>query len=68
MRLREFYEPKNDQAQQISANDTRKARLTLKELNKLRKYRDIKQAEEDDYLKLVRVMYRAPSGDSGPGF
>lgn len=65
MRLREFYEPENDQGQQISANDTRKTRLTLGELNKLRKYRDIKRAEEEDYLKLVKVMYRAPEQDSG---
>lgn len=60
MRLDEFYEPENDKSAQIKANDTRKTRLTLKQLNKLRKVREIARAEAIEHGKFVKVMYAAP--------
>ena len=43
MRLTEFYNPENDNFVKIDKDDVRKKRLTLTELNKLRKIRDIKK-------------------------
>ena len=61
MRLNEFYSPEEDKHVQRSINDTRKSKLTLEELNKLRKYRDIKKAEETEHTKFVQTMYKAPA-------
>lgn len=65
MRLNEFYDPEQDKYQEISANDTRKSRLTLEQLNKLRKYRDIKQAEKQTHDEFVRTMYSQPAEQQG---
>lgn len=65
MRLREFYNPEEDQLDSRKPEDTRKSKLTLEELNKLRKYRDIKTAEEKDHEKFVQVMYRQPAEGGG---
>lgn len=66
MRLNEFYNPENDQYQKREPEDTRKSKLTLEELNKLRKIRDIRKAEDIDHRKFVRVMYSQPAqSDSG---
>lgn len=64
MRLDEFYTPENDEQTKREESDTRKSKLTLEELNKLRKYRDIKKAEQIEHDKFVRVMY-AQQGESG---
>jgi len=65
MRLDEFYNPENDDYAKRSVDDTRKAKLTLEQLNKLRKYRDIKKAEESEHETFVRTMYAQPAGDGG---
>ena len=64
MRLNEFYSPEEDNSVKRSADDVRKARLTLEEINKLRKYREIKKAETLEHDKFVRTMYAAPTGDA----
>ena len=46
MRLDEFYSPEDDAWQRRNKGDTRKPKLTLEQLNKLRKVREIKKAEE----------------------
>ena len=61
MRLDEFYNPEDDQLQQREKTDTRKAKLTLLQLNKLRKVREIKKAEEIEHEKFVRTMYSTPA-------
>lgn len=61
MRLREFYDPEHDQYTQRSESDTRKPVLTLQHLNKLRKYRDIKRAEELEHDEFVSSMYGMPA-------
>jgi|TARA_R110000851_G_scaffold160252_1_gene303489 hypothetical protein len=66
MRLNEFYNPEFDALQKRSKDDTRKSKLTLEMLNKLRKVREIKKAEELEHDKFVKVMYAAPT-DAGPG-
>jgi len=65
MRLTEFYDPENDQFQQRSAEDTRKPKLTLEQLNKLRKYRDIKKAEQLEHDQFARVMYSQAAPEAG---
>lgn len=65
MRLNEFYEPEEDKFQSVTVQDTRKTRLTLEQINKLRKYRDIKKAENSQHEEFVKVMYRQPPRDSG---
>ena len=52
MKINEFYEPSNDKEAMRSEDDTRKSKLTLKELNKLRKVREISRAEEDRTYKI----------------
>jgi hypothetical protein len=65
MRLTEFYNPENDAWQRRNKGDTRKAKLTLEQLNKLRKVREIKRAEEIEHNKFVRVMYATPTQEAG---
>jgi hypothetical protein len=65
MRLNEFYDPEKDEFAKADKEDTRKNKLTLEDLNKLRKYRDIKRAEEHAHEKFVRVMYAQPSEEGG---
>lgn len=60
MRLNEFYNPENDSWQQREIGDTRKPKLTLEQLNKLRKVREIKKAEQIEHDKFVRLMYAQP--------
>ena len=56
MRLKEFYNPNEDNFIKRDKTDNPKNKLTLKELNKLRKIRDIKKAEEISW-KFARTMY-----------
>ena len=65
MKIMEFYEPADDQETLRSPTDTRKPKLTLKELNKLRKVREIAKAEELEHNKFVKVMYAAPAPEAG---
>lgn len=67
MRLDEFYNPQEDKGPTRTIQDTRKGKLTLEELNKLRKYREIKTAEESEHDEFVRTMYAQPAGDQAAG-
>jgi hypothetical protein len=60
MKIMEFYNPEDDNTTKRKVGDTRKTKLTLKELNKLRKIREIVRAEELEHTKFVKVMYGAP--------
>ena len=61
MRLNEFYNPELDNFIKRSKDDTRKVKLTLSEINKLRKVREIKKAEEIEHKKFVKMMYATPT-------
>ena len=61
MRLTEFYNPEDDKFTQIKPDDTRKPRFTLKQLNKLRKHRDLQQADIKKRDLLVGIMYGQPA-------
>lgn len=60
MKLNEFYNPEEDKLTKREEDDTRKSKLTLEELNKLRKVRDIRNAEKVEHDKFVRTMYAQP--------
>jgi hypothetical protein len=61
MRIDEFYNPEDDKVDSRAKGDTRKPTLTLEQLNKLRKIREIKKAEAIEHEKFVRVMYAQPA-------
>lgn len=67
MRLTEFYDPEQDRSSQFGKDDTRKTKLTLIVLNKLRKLRDLNAAEESAYGEFAKVMYgpQPDQDDSG---
>jgi hypothetical protein len=66
MKLTEFYNPESDQETVVKRDDTRKSRLTLRALNKLRCIKNIKRAEEIDHMKAVSRMYGSAEDDSSP--
>ena len=57
MRLVEFYNPEKDKQVPRDFDDTRKGRLTLEALNKLRKYRELKKAENLEHEEFASIMY-----------
>ena len=67
MRLVEFYNPEKDKQVPRDFDDTRKGRLTLEALNKLRKYRELKKAEMIEQEEFSSIMYakaaQAPASD-----
>ena len=68
MILNELYERSPDSYQDVAADNTqpklgdlRKTKLTLKQINKLRKMNDVRMAEYNDKLKLVKLQYNPPA-------
>lgn len=60
-----IYDPASDN-RRLDIKDTRKHRVTLSHLNKLRKYRDFKRDEMKDRLEVVKLVYsQPPAEDSG---
>ena len=64
MRLDEFYNPEKDREATRNMDDTRKSKLTLEALSKLRKYRELKKSENLERKKLASMMYAKSGGDS----
>ena len=54
------YQDLSQDNSQLQLSDLRKSRLTLRQLNKLRKMNDIKAVEYKDKLKLIRQQYQPP--------
>lgn len=50
----------------LSVNDTRKTRLTLKAINKLRLAGEAREQETMEDLVLIRAMYAAPPPEQSP--
>jgi hypothetical protein len=67
MKLNEFYEPAKDTINQRHKTDTRKKMLSLEELGKLRKIRELKKEEAKNHKKLASVMYAKPVDGGGAG-
>ena len=68
MLLNEFFHKDSGAYQDLSQDnsqpqesDLRKSRLTLRQLNKLRKMNDVRMYEFKEKLKLVRKQYAPPA-------
>ena len=68
MLLREFYQKEPEAYQDLSADnsqvtkdDLRKTRLTLRQLNKLRKMNDVRAVEYKEKLTRIRQQYAPPA-------
>ena len=53
----EAYQDLSQDNSQPTLNDTRKTRLTLSQLNKLRQMNDVRSYEYKEKLKLVKAQY-----------
>jgi hypothetical protein len=53
------YEPTRDSGE-MQRNDTRKTRLTLRQLNELRKSSEAHILEQESELEFIHAMYAAP--------
>ena len=56
----EAYQDLSQDNSQVKLDDLRKSRLTLRQLNKLRKMNDVRAFEYKEKLKLVRQQYAPP--------
>lgn len=61
-----LYDPVDDKSY-IKMNDTRRAKLTLRHLNKLRKYRVFKQSEMEQRDAIAAIIYQMPDEQEPSG-
>ncbi len=66
--LSESYWPEDDKQNQQEMGDTRRPRLTLRHLNKLRKIQELKKLETEAHADFVRTMYAEPDEGGEPEF
>ena len=74
MNLNEMFEPsvpgmqdvQDDNSQPNFEEYTRKTRLTLKQINKLRSMLDLRNVEYKDNLKDIQRQYAAPAAEAMP--
>lgn len=66
----ENYFPEEDKSVTRSLDDTRRPRLTLRHLNKLRKIKELKKLEMAAHKQFVQDMYgpQSEEGEDLPGF
>ena len=60
------YQDVEDDNTQLDSEATRKTRLTLKQINKLRRMLDLRNIEYREKLKKVQRQYAAPAGGMQP--
>jgi hypothetical protein len=60
------YQDLQDDNSQLDDNATRKTRLTLKQINKLRRMLDVRNVEYKEKLKKIQKQYAAPTEPVGP--
>lgn len=66
--LLENYFPEDDESNMAELNDTRRPRLTLRHLNKLRKIQELKKMEMLAHKDFVKTMYGTPPEGEEPEF
>ena len=66
--LLENYFPEDDESNKTELNDTRRPRLTLRHLNKLRKIQELKNLENLAHKDFVKTMYGTPPEGAEPEF
>lgn len=62
-----MYEPESDQVSAAHLDDTRKDKLTLKDLNRLKKLRAFRKLQKLKRNDTLAMMYSQPEGDDGGG-
>lgn len=55
--LVEFYNPSDDKLGVVDINDTRRPRLTLMHIQRLRKSRDTERVDKAQHLQFIPDMY-----------
>jgi len=64
----DMYEPESDDSP-LASSDTRKTRLTLKQINRIRKASDFHIKQKKNELEFIRKMYSNPEdAAAGGGF
>jgi hypothetical protein len=63
--LVEFYDPEDDELGKAKMDDTRRPRLTMLHLQKLRKARDAEKYETAQHLNFLPDMYNQASPEAG---
>jgi hypothetical protein len=62
--LVEFYDPADDELGKAKLDDTRRPRLTMLHLQKLRKSRDAERYEKAEHINFLPDMYGTPPAES----
>lgn len=57
----EAYQDVSQDNSQPQLSDTRKTRLTLRQINKLRQMNDVRSVEYKEKLKLIKQQYAPPA-------
>lgn len=66
--LLEFYDPSADSLARRDMDDTRRPRLSIRHLHKIRKMRDVEMMDRRSHLLRIKQVYNIQSGDeSGAG-
>ena len=65
--LVEFYNPEDDQLGKAKMDDTRRPRLTIMHIQKLRKSRDAEKYEKAQHLDFLPDMYGQSEQDQSGG-
>jgi hypothetical protein len=60
------YEPQHDDTP-LKASDTRKSKLTLGQINRIRKASDLHKKEQAEELDFIRQMYGIPANEEAGG-
>jgi hypothetical protein len=60
------YEPQHDDTP-LKASDTRKSKLTLRQINRIRKSSDLHKREQAEELDFIRQMYGIPANAEAGG-
>lgn len=63
--LCEFYSLEDDESMQYDYDDTRRPRLTLRHLQKLRKAKDAEMLDKAEHLAFLPTMYNQPTSTDG---
>ncbi len=66
--LLEFYDPADDELAKAELSDTRRPRITLRHLNKIRRMRDVEREDKKAHLLIIKQVYNAGAApDEGGG-
>lgn len=65
--MKGYYDPSADKVNTRNITDTRKSKLTLRDLNKLKKLRALRRHDALQQQDVLAVIYGAPAGDGDDG-